>query len=341
MLSSLLTKVTDNATLGLPFLLYLLFRFAFFLVEVPTVRMVEHAACHQQLDGGGLSLVSLLTDFDEERCKTAPVQQQVSSIIGWKMCFDAVPATPHFGKLISPPIARALMKANIYIPSLVSSAIILLCILLLRFIRNPREVTPPETGAGNQSTEPLLTQREPAYGATASSDLSAPQRPLPSEESSATPNSGVVDNENETRKLQFLLPLILRRLKSDTFSLHRDSVLNVCYLAFFLKSNAMASEAFVFQYLSERFDWPLRDTTILRFALSFGAVITTLILGPLATLIFTARGVPAPTINLVIIRLSILVLVVCFIAAWRVSSSTAFILCKQQSPMPSYTLRLT
>ncbi|UPK93467.1 hypothetical protein LCI18_004402 [Fusarium solani-melongenae] len=417
MLSSLLTKATDNAALGLPFLLYLLFRFAYFLVEVPTVRMVEHATCHQQLDGRELGLVSLLTDFDEERCKTVPVQQQVSSIIGWKMCFDAVPgllsilyfgsladkyghrlvltlccvgfllallwllmtcyfhsifplslvwlssvflligggplvfaavtaalvanladassrtrylfvlsATPHFGKLISPPIARALMKANIYIPSLVSSSIILLCILLLRFIRNPIEATVPERSVANQSTEPLLAQPEPAYGATDSSDPSASQRPLATEENSTISNSRVANGGNETWKLQSLAHLILRRLKSDTFSLHRDLVLNICHVAFFLKSNAMASEAFVFQYLSERFDWQLRDTTILRFALSFGAVITTLILGPLATLIFTARGVPAPAINLTIIRLSTLVLVVCFIAAWRVSSSTAFIL---------------
>jgi len=70
----------------------------------------------------------------------------------------------------------------------------------------------------------------------------------------------------------------------------------------------MASEAFIFQYLSEKFGWPLHDTTILRFTLSLGAVLTKLVISPLASSMIARRGVAASTINLGIIYTSLTIL---------------------------------
>jgi hypothetical protein len=66
---------------------YFLFRFAYYLLEVPTVGMIEYAVCHQQLD----HVNSMSTALDEAACRTPPVQEQVARIVGWKMSFDAVP----------------------------------------------------------------------------------------------------------------------------------------------------------------------------------------------------------------------------------------------------------
>lgn len=73
------------------YILYCLFRFAQLLTEVPTVRMIEHAVCHQQLDRMGLDMASLVPGLDEKACKVANVQEQVARIVGWRLSFDAVP----------------------------------------------------------------------------------------------------------------------------------------------------------------------------------------------------------------------------------------------------------
>ncbi|KUJ07817.1 uncharacterized protein LY89DRAFT_691507 [Mollisia scopiformis] len=78
----------------------------------------------------------------------------------------------------------------------------------------------------------------------------------------------------------------------------------------------MAREIFVFQYLSEKFHWALKDTTVLRLALSLGAVLTTLLLRPVATAMLIRQSVATTTIDLGTIRISLLVLVVCFVVAW-------------------------
>ena len=83
--------MTKHFPIWIPYILYLLFRFAHFLLEVPTVRMIEHAVCHQQLNRVGLDAASMLPELNEKACKTAAVQEQVARIVGWKMSFDAAP----------------------------------------------------------------------------------------------------------------------------------------------------------------------------------------------------------------------------------------------------------
>ena len=70
--------------------LYLLFRFAQFLLEVPTVRMIEYAVCHQRLNGVALF------GLDEAACKASNIQEEVARIVGWKLSFDAIPGMCKF-----------------------------------------------------------------------------------------------------------------------------------------------------------------------------------------------------------------------------------------------------
>ncbi|EJT80754.1 hypothetical protein GGTG_00748 [Gaeumannomyces tritici R3-111a-1] len=65
------------------FALYILFNFVTLLLEVPIVRLLEHAICYRRLGGDGA--------VDERNCKIPAVQDSLASITGWKMFFDAVP----------------------------------------------------------------------------------------------------------------------------------------------------------------------------------------------------------------------------------------------------------
>lgn len=74
--------------LWVPYILYLLFRFAQYISEVPTVRMIEYAACHRLSDRAMIGAV-----LDESDCKTTAIQDTISWVMGWKMSFDAAPGT--------------------------------------------------------------------------------------------------------------------------------------------------------------------------------------------------------------------------------------------------------
>lgn len=220
---------------------------------------------------------------------------------------------PHFDKLISPPIATALMKQDLFLPSLAASVVLLICIAILA-----------DKGLLSPQGEPLLgtnNTRSHVASATATRPGFFP---------SHSEDEGLPDTNPVCQGAFFAQPA--RRLRGVTSFLYREPILGLCFFAFFLKSNAMASEGFVFQYLSEKFGWPLRDTTILRFALSFGAVISTLIIGPLVSSTLTRRATQPATINLIMIHSSLLLLVVCFIVAWQARSSAIFILCKHFGP---------
>lgn len=63
----------------LPFVIYTLFNFTSMLLEVPTVRLFEHAACVRHFQ----------RDVDEAECKTPGIQNTLSQVVGWKLTLDA------------------------------------------------------------------------------------------------------------------------------------------------------------------------------------------------------------------------------------------------------------
>ena len=80
-----------QSSIWVPYVLNLLFRFAYSLLEVPTVRMIEYAICHRQVDEVKLDVMTILSKASETSCKAAAIQGQVASTVGWKMSFDAIP----------------------------------------------------------------------------------------------------------------------------------------------------------------------------------------------------------------------------------------------------------
>ena len=71
-------------------LLYL-FYFAVYLLEIPKVRLIEHAVCqryrsHPLAEGGAEYNVP------ERQCKLVPIQAEVALITGWRMSLDAIPS---------------------------------------------------------------------------------------------------------------------------------------------------------------------------------------------------------------------------------------------------------
>lgn len=63
-----------------PFILYTLFNFATMLLEVPTVRLFEHATCVRAFHR---------LDVSETECKAADIQNTLSQVVGWKLTLDA------------------------------------------------------------------------------------------------------------------------------------------------------------------------------------------------------------------------------------------------------------
>ena len=83
-----------RSSLLLPFLIFFLMKFANLLLEVPTVRLLEKAICQRYyLDLGPLRRIILEDEVNESNCKIPMVQEVLSSVIGWKMSFDAIPGT--------------------------------------------------------------------------------------------------------------------------------------------------------------------------------------------------------------------------------------------------------
>jgi hypothetical protein len=104
-----------------------------------------------------------------------------------------------------------------------------------------------------------------------------------------------------------------------------------CSIAYFLKRIAFASEAFMFQYASEKFLWALYQTTWLRVAQACGAVTVTLIVYPLLTLYLSRRGVASRITDLSLIRSSLLILMLSFFFAWKSPSAILFAVCTMSS----------
>ena len=77
--------------LVLPFALYLSFSFATQLLEIPLLRLFENAICNRHYRSVRDDSLSASHNIEEILCKIPTVQDQLSDVVGWKICFDAVP----------------------------------------------------------------------------------------------------------------------------------------------------------------------------------------------------------------------------------------------------------
>ena len=84
------------------YVLLYLFRFAINLVEIPKVRLIEHAVCQRYYRSHPLAEGGAEYSIPERQCKLVPIQAEVALITGWRMSLDAIPSVltaTFYGKL--------------------------------------------------------------------------------------------------------------------------------------------------------------------------------------------------------------------------------------------------
>ena len=74
------------------YVLLYLFRFAINLVEIPKVRLVEHAVCQRYYRLHPLAGSGADYSVPERQCKVVPIQAEVALITGWRISLDAIPS---------------------------------------------------------------------------------------------------------------------------------------------------------------------------------------------------------------------------------------------------------
>lgn len=198
----------------------------------------------------------------------------------------------HFNRLIVPAIVVALMKNSVFVPFVVSFAVLLVSFGILFAVQEP--------ASSNELGE--YTAIAPEEDTANDVQSVSPQRVPPHQ----SPDIWTGDAAKE-----FAVNLL---------TLFRKPVLVFCLSAFFLKRVAFTSENFVYQYASERFDWQLRETAWLGFAAGAGAVFATLIANPLLNLLFSKHGYNVHKLDHAAAITSLLIVALAFFELWESSS---------------------
>lgn len=146
-----------------------------------------------------------------------------------------------------------------------------------------------------------------------------PTQAIP-ERSIWTPVSEEERNNNQSQ-LQSAESTTTRKIAA----LLRQPVLCIIFLGFLLKRVAFASvsEAFIYQYASERFKMKLSQTFGIRLTEIVGALVTTIVILPLVTHLWHAGQTYLARRDLWIARGSIILLIGCFISVFRATSITS------------------
>ncbi|EED16509.1 conserved hypothetical protein [Talaromyces stipitatus ATCC 10500] len=232
-------------------------------------------------------------------------------------------AGPHINRLISPRVATFLMGYSIYVPFWV--AITTDCICLLMLVAWPNQ-SKKETFMVDRTGEMDSTDADSV------SDSSNVYTPLlgSSSSSASSPSSPISSNNDQQLSTILKTAVLLLRHPASRF----------CFITYILKRIAFASEGFMFQYASEKFLWPLHQTTWLRVGQASGAILATLILCPLIMSIFSKTTTAdtmigdssrtskiscgrfsAHVIDLTMIRSALSILTLSFFAAWKAPSA--------------------
>ncbi|KAL8327941.1 hypothetical protein RB597_003989 [Gaeumannomyces tritici] len=340
------------------FALYILFNFVtLLLLEVPIVRLLEHAICHRRLGGDGA--------VDERNCKIPAVQDSLASITGWKVFFDAVLGlviAVYYGSLADRSGRRIVLALsavgytlmlgwvvvirslpNIYPVSLVWMSSLLFFIgggqrifnsIVFTLISNSLDeskrarrlfllaVGPHTCRLISPVIASVLMERTPLRRGTRYTRIAASSEAATSD-GDAEPGESTTGRrfaQPGTRSWCGSLMTGAKHVAMSIYELFNTPAGWFCLASFFLKRVAFASEGFAFQYALEKFGWELRQTTWLRTASAAGAVVVTLAVGPIVGLILRSREAPATVVDLNTIRSSLAMLVVSFFAAWKAPS---------------------
>lgn len=212
------------------------------------------------------------------------------------------------------------MKTSLYAPFLVSLSIQGACLVFVAVAGEPRQNT-------SRQRYSVIANREPR-----ASFSEEPASPL------SSPSTGTTSTSDDSHILAgygrfFVRSEALLREFQQIATLFDTPASRFCLVAFFFKRIAFASESFMFQYASEKFLWPLRQTTWLRVASAAGAVFATLIAWPVATSILTKSGFPSHKLDLNAVRISLFIVASAFFWAWRATSGKILALGTLQYPL--------
>lgn len=127
----------------------------------------------------------------------------------------------------------------------------------------------------------------------------------------------------ETRE-QYYPSLEFKSAKEKVFKVLSTPQVIVCLVIFSLKRAGFQSQPFVYQYTSEWFGLELRQTPWLRSALSSSSVIVVGVLLPILTTCLRKTGLRDNSIDLGVIRGSVLLLAIMFLGTWAASKAILF-----------------
>ena len=198
---------------------------------------------------------------------------------------------PHVTTLIAPPLSGLLMPIRIWLPFAVAIGALNLGLLIIIFM--------PESLRHHSSSpkSPLLGPADTLTRTDSGEETVTPSEQLPRGIHDRLP-APAPENTEWWRDI-----IVLIQMPGLPF----------CYLLFFFKPLAMISKAFVYQYASYNFHWGLSQTTWLRFSQAGGSTLATVIVLPLLSSVLHRRGIRAQTLDLNVIRVSLLVAVAGFV----------------------------
>ena len=224
-------------------------------------------------------------------------------------------------RLTAPPIAGALMNRNLYIPFWISISTYFAS-LLIAFIMN----------------EPDHKNDRQQYMAISGQEYNTFVLEETVPDPTAITSPALAPTNSQFLKIPKLVKLYIQQIAI----LFHSPASHFCLAAFFVKRIAFASESFVFQYASEKFLWPLHQTTYLRVATASGAIFATLIACPASFSILSRRGFATHKLDLSTVRISLTIVSLSFFCAWKANSGLMLALgmLLQEVPLLKYRLML-
>jgi MFS family permease len=197
----------------------------------------------------------------------------------------------HINKIIGPVVGALLMGIDIYLPFAVGLGLWVLSLLLIPFL--PREAVHKDDAAKLSSevadeTQPLLQEVHEDERLVATDGLNGSKRTV---------------------------------LLSESFRLFAIPGLALVFMLFTMNQVAIASEKFIPQYASEILHWPLKRTTWFRVSQAIAASFLTLVFFPILTSFITRKHYSPQKWDIMVIRISLLVLASGFFATWRADSA--------------------
>lgn len=204
------------------------------------------------------------------------------------------------------------MNTSLYTPFWVSMSMLCACLLLL-FSTNEAK----DHKEGSQYERNAAPEPSPLSEDQVSEDIA----PLLQPAESRVPSPNPIRRSSSVSWKEFIATSF-----QQIVLLFRNPASQFCLAVFFFKRVAFTSEGFMFQYVSERFNWALQKTSWLRVANASGAIFATMIAWPLVTSLFVNKGTVAHRVDLNSVRLSLGIVSLSFFCAWEARTGLPFLL---------------